>query len=147
MTNSIFTSQLSFLKRVMELNASDITHEESLISSPQSGNSVNWLIGHMIVVRDNMLRAAGLQPLAGEKMEQLYNRGTQNVTKENAMPLEDLINLYYKGTEKMFKRLEGEEIAGEENVQSIAGLIFHECYHSGQIGLFRRLIGKEPKLR
>lgn len=147
MTNQIFSSQLSFLKRVMELNASDITHEESLISSPQSGNSVNWIIGHIIVVRDYMLKAMELEPLANEEMEKLYNRGTPNITKDNAMPLEDLIKMYYKGTDNMFKRLEGEEIAGEESVKSIAGLIFHECYHSGQIGLFRRLIGKEPKLK
>jgi len=147
MTNTIFASQLGFLKMVMQMNASDITHEESLVSSPQSGNSVNWLIGHMLVVRDNMLKAMDLPSLTNEEMEKLYNRGTQNITKETGMPLEELISLYYKGTDEMLKRLQGEEITDAEKINMIAPLIFHESYHSGQIGLFRRLIGKEPKIK
>ncbi len=147
MTNSIFSSQLKFLKRVMELNTGDITQEESLVSSPQSGNSVNWLIGHMIVVRDLMLDAMGLECMASEEMVATYSQGTKNVDKESAMQFTELLKMYYQGTEEMLKRLEGDELNDEEKVKSIAGLIFHECYHSGQIGLFRRIIGKEPKIK
>lgn len=147
MTNSIFSKQLKFLKRVMELNTGDITQEESLVSSPQNGNSVNWLIGHMIVVRDLMLDAMGLKCMASEEMVAIYSQGTKNVDKESAMQFTELLKMYYQGTDEMLKRLEGEELNEEEKVTSVAGLIFHECYHSGQIGLFRRIIGKEPKIK
>ncbi|MBN8571582.1 MAG: hypothetical protein J0M18_18310, partial [Ignavibacteria bacterium] len=82
--NKVLATQFTFLKRVMALNASDVSQKDSLISSPSSGNSVNWIVGHMIAVRDAILQALGAEKMASEEMEKLYNRGTPNVTSENA---------------------------------------------------------------
>ena len=35
----------------------------------------------------------------------------------------------------------------EEKIKSIVGLAFHEAYHAGQIGILRRVIGKEGVLK
>jgi hypothetical protein len=147
MTNSILSNQLATLKRVMEINASDITHEDSLISSPQDGNSVNWITGHMIVIRDFMREAMGLKAAVSKEMKDIYDRGTANVTKENAMKFEDLLKIYYDGTDEMLKQLEAAELTDEEKIKTISTLVFHESYHAGQIGLFRRIMGKEPKIK
>ncbi len=147
MTNSIFSQQLQFLKRVMGMNTEDVSQEDSLIVAPNGGNSANWIIGHMIVVRDGMREAMGLAPLADEAMIELYKRGTPNIKKENSHQLEELLKMYYSGTDEMVKRLEGDEVKDKEAVETITVLLFHEAYHAGQIGLFRRIIGKDSKIK
>ena len=147
MTNSIFSQQLQFLKRVMGMNTEEVSQEDSMVTSPNNGNSVNWIIGHMIVVRDGMREALGLKPIADETMKERYQRGSQNVTQETAYKLEDLIEMYYRGTDEMVARLEGDEVKDKEAVETVTVLLFHEAYHAGQIGLFRRLMGKDSKIK
>jgi len=145
--NKVLATQFTFLKRVMALNASDVSQKDSLISSPSSGNSVNWIVGHMIAVRDAILQALGAEKMASEEMEKLYNRGTPNVTSENAMDINKLIEMYNTGSDEIIKRLTENELTDKEAIETIAILSFHEAYHTGQIGLFRRLMGKEPKIK
>lgn len=145
--NEVLATQFTFLKRVMALNASDVSQEDSLISSPSSGNSVNWIVGHMIAVRDAILQALGAEKMASEEMEKLYNRGTPNVTAENAMDINKLIEMYNTGSDEIIKRLTENELIDKEAIETLAVLSFHESYHAGQIGLFRRLMGKEPKIK
>ena len=147
MTNSIFSQQLQFLKRVMGMNIEDVSQEDSLITSSNDGNSANWVIGHMIVVREGMRKALGLPAIADEAMVNLYDRGKSNVTKETAYKLEDLLEMYYRGSDEMIKRLESDEVKEQEAINTMTVLLFHEAYHAGQIGLFRRVMGKDSKIK
>ena len=147
MTNSIFSKQLQFLKYVVNLNLGEVSHEESLTTAPNVGNSVNWLLGHMIEVRDGMRKALGLEPIADEAMINLYKRGTENITADKAFKLEDLIEKYNRGSDEMIKRPESDEITDAEAVDTLTVLLFHEAYHAGQIGLFRRIMGKDSKIK
>ena len=147
MTNSIFSQQLKFLKHVVGLNTGEVSHEDSLTSAPNNGNSPNWVIGHMIVIRDKMRSALGLEAIADEKMLNTYDRGKQNVTKETAYKLEDLLEMYNRGSDEMIQRLEGDEVTDKEAIDTMTVLLFHESYHAGQLGLFRRIMGKEPKIK
>jgi len=151
MTNSIFSKQLQFLKYVVNLNLGEVSHEESLTTAPNGGNSVNWLLGHMIEVRDGMRKALGLEPIADEAMINLYKRGTENITADKAFKLEDLIEKYNRGSDEMIKRLEANgpdnEVKDAESIDTMTVLLFHEAYHAGQIGLFRRIMGKDSKIK
>lgn len=147
MTNSIFSKQLQFLKHVVNLNLGEVSQEDSLITAPNGGNSVNWLLGHMIEVRDGMRKSLGLDPIADEAMINLYKRGTENITAEKAFKLEDLLEKYNSGSDEMIKRLEGDEVTNGESIDTITVLLFHEAYHAGQIGLFRRIMGKDSKIK
>lgn len=147
MTNSIFSQQLQFLKYVIQLNLGEVSHEDSLTTAPNNGNSVNWLLGHIIVVRDGMRKSLGLTPIANEAMINLYQRGTPNIIGEKAFNLNELIEMYNRGTDDMVSRLEGNEITDKEAVDTMAVLLFHEAYHAGQIGLFRRIMGKDSKIK
>lgn len=147
MTNSIFSQQLQYLKRVMGMNIEDVSQNDSLITSSSDGNSVNWVIGHMIVVRDGMREALGLKPIADETMIDRYQRGSQNVTKDTAYKLEDLLEMYNRGSDEMIKHLEGDEVKDAEALDTMTVLLFHEAYHAGQIGLFRRIMGKDSKIK
>ena len=145
--NKVLAQQFGVLKQVMALNASDVSQDDSLISSPSNGNSVNWLVGHMIAVRDVIIKILGGEPLADEKTHSLYDRGKTNVTKENAMNINELLEIYYKGSDEIISRLSEKELTEEKDIETIATLSFHESYHAGQIGLFRRIMGKEPKIK
>ncbi len=124
MTNSIFSKQLQFLKYVVNLNLGEVSHEESLTTAPNGGNSVNWLLGHMIEVRDGMRKALGLEPIADEVMINLYKRGTENITADKAFKLEDLLEKYNRGSDEMIKRLESDEITDAEAVDTLTVLLF-----------------------
>jgi len=145
--NKVLAQQFGILKQIMEINASDVSQEDSLISSPSNGNSVNWLVGHMIVVRDTIIKTVGGETIADEKMHQLYDRGKPNITVENAMNIKTLLDMYYEGSGKIIAGLNEKELTEEKDIELLATLSFHESYHAGQIGLFRRLMGKEPKIK
>ena len=49
--------------------------------------------------------------------------------------------------DEMVKRLEGDEVTDKEALDTITVLLFHEAYHAGQIGLFRRIMGKDSKIK
>lgn len=147
MSNSIFSQQLSFLKHVTGLNTTDVSQEDSLISAPNGGNSANWVLGHMIVIRDTMRKALGLEAIASEAMKDAYDRGKKNVTSETAFKLVDLFEMYNRGTDEMIKRLDGDELKDQEALDIMTVLLFHEAYHAGQLGLFRRIMGKDSKIK
>lgn len=147
MTNSIFSQQLRFLKHVVGLNSGEVSHEDSLISAPNGGNSTNWVLGHMIVIRDGMRKALGLDAIADEKMKDTYDRGKENVSSDSAYKLEDLLEMYNRGSDEMMKRLEGDEVKEQEAIDTMTVLLFHEAYHAGQLGLFRRIMGKDSKIK
>lgn len=147
MTNSIFSKQLQFLKYVVNLNLGEVSHEDSLTIAPNGGNSVNWILGHMIEVRDGMRKALGLEPMANEEIINLYKRGTPNISGDKAKKLEELLAMYNTGSDEMIKRLEGDEVTNAESIDTMTTLLFHEAYHAGQIGLFRRIMGKDSKIK
>jgi hypothetical protein len=57
-------------ERVFKINFDGITHEESL-KEMYTCNSVNWILGHMVFIRNNILRDLKLPPLADENMKDI----------------------------------------------------------------------------
>lgn len=120
----------------------DITHEESLIEPEQGGNSINWILGHLVISKDSVLKELGFEPLCNDEYEKLYERGTKPAP-ECAIKIEDILKLYNEGNEKVKKALAESPVIDDEKRESIIFLAFHESYHTGQIGLMRRVLGKE----
>ena len=51
--------------------------------------------------------------------------------------------MFNESQEKMLKALDEVDIrADEEKMKNIPGLSFHEAYHAGQMGVLRRVVGK-----
>jgi hypothetical protein len=94
-----------------------------------------------------MRKALGLDALADEEMLNLYDRGKPNVSKETARKMADLLEMYNRGSDEMMKHLESNEIKDKEAIDTMTVLLFHESYHAGQIGLFRRIMGKDSKIK
>lgn len=133
---------------VINKNLEDISHEESLITAPAGGSCINWVLGHVILTRDYLHELLGIEKMCDEKFESVYSRGTEKVSREDAVGIKELIEKYNLSQERLMKALDEIDIRSDEKLlEEIPGLSFHEAYHAGQTGILRRVIGKEGKIK
>ena len=64
---------------VLNRNLKDLTHEESLVTPQGGGNSINWILGHIIVSRDDIRELLGLKRLYVDDLK-LYKSAGLNST-------------------------------------------------------------------
>ncbi|MCZ6792890.1 MAG: DinB family protein [Planctomycetota bacterium] len=142
-------------------NADGLSNEEGLSAPERGGNSLNWVVGHVLASRNEFFPLVGLEPFWDEERMKLYERGSPNVTDAAAaVPLEELLRdlgrsqealqgyLKRATPEDLERRLpEPSELLGETVGQALTVLSFHEAYHAGQTGILRRRLGKEGVLK
>ncbi|HJY64141.1 MAG TPA: DinB family protein [Ignavibacteria bacterium] len=137
-----------FNHRAIGINLKDLTHEESLVSNSSGGNSINWILGHIIINRDDIFELLGMSRERDEKFSSLYSRGTQNIASENALLLEKLLEMFNSSQKKMEDGVSGADLSGDpEKLKRLTFLAFHEAYHVGQTGILRRIAGKEGAIK
>ncbi|MEO6695644.1 MAG: hypothetical protein ABIY50_11265 [Ignavibacteria bacterium] len=129
---------------VINKNLEDISQDESIMTPPDGGSSINWILGHIVLTRDVIHEMFGIKKMCEEDFEKLYARGSSTIRKEDAQDISSLLKIYNDSQEKIMKALEESDIrADEEKMNNIPGLSFHEAYHAGQMGVLRRVIGKK----
>ncbi len=131
-------------ERVFKINSEGIRHEESL-KEINNCNSVNWILGHMVYIRNTILGLLGLPPLAEEKMRDVYGRGVVQPDMSKAMNLELLKKMYLDSQPYIMQGLE--RVKEEAILEQLTFMGFHEAYHLGQIGLLRKMLGKEGAIK
>lgn len=124
------------------LNLEGVEDEQALRTPGEAGNSINWITGHVVAYRGQLLSALGAEPPAEETSMGLYRSGGE-WTPERALSLERLVGLLGASQEALSATFEGEAApetsrAGEVD---LAFFHFHEAYHVGQLGLARRCLG------
>lgn len=137
-----------FNNYVISVNLEGITHQESLISPQGGGNCLNWVLGHILVSRDDARGIVGLQRLSDEKMDSLYKRGTVKLDSNSAYPLEDLRGRMKAGQKELEDAIRSTDLSAKpDDLKELTTLAFHEAYHSGQTGLLRRIAGKDGAIK
>lgn len=140
---SIFDSS----HEVINMSVNDISHEESLVSPPAGGNSINWVLGHMIFHRDVTREILGLEKQYGGSLEQ-YARGSGQLQPAKAIEFSRLIEMYNSGHKALTEKLKNTDLIPDaEKRETVTTLAFHEAYHVGQVGILRRVIGKEGAIK
>lgn len=140
---SIFDSS----HEVINMSVNDISHEESLVSPPAGGNSINWVLGHMIFHRDVTREILGLEKLYGGSLEQ-YARGSGQLQPAKAIEFSRLIEMYNSGHKALTEKLKNTDLIPDaEKRETVTTLAFHEAYHVGQVCILRRVIGKEGAIK
>jgi hypothetical protein len=142
---------------VVKAQTEGLTNEDSLIQSP-NGNCLNWVIGHIVEGRDDMLEVLGEPRIAGAAVER-YQRGSEPITGAGAdvLPLAQLLELFDQSQAHIETTLGGMDLTdlarkseddprGRSIGQRIFFLYFHETYHVGQTELFRQRAGKDDKI-
>lgn len=133
---------------VVKKNVEDITHEESLMTPEKGGNSLNWIVGHIVVHRDVIAGMLGLEKFLDEKNTELYKRGSENIDPSLAKDFTELMKLYDSSHEKIIEVLNEKDFADDQEIsRGLVGLGFHEAYHCGQTGVLRRVIGKAGAIK
>lgn len=147
--------------RALAANLDGFTHEEALAQPPGGGNCVNWIVGHIVVHRNHMLRALGVASVWDASADARYDRGSEPVTgAEGAQPLDALRGALDRSREALlgaFDALTPEQLAAEPEAASgsatgplgrrLALLIAHEAYHAGQVSMLRRVSGRPGAIR
>jgi hypothetical protein len=142
--------------RTIRSNLEAISHQESMRpASEAGGNSLNWVVGHTVQTRNVVLRLAGAEPIWDDGLMLLYSSQEDVIfDPARALPLERLeadldetqvrIRAVLPGIAP--ERLAAPAFFGTVGF-TLAFLVFHEGYHSGQLGILRRLLGKPGKIK
>ncbi len=131
-------------ERVFKINFEGITHEESL-REMHNCNSANWLLGHLVLYRNTVLSQVGLPAIADEKMKEIYGRGVVKPDMTKAIPLDTLKKMYEESQPGIMQSIE--KVKDEAALEQLTSLGFHEAYHLGQVGLLRKMLGKEGAIK
>ena len=138
-------------------NIKEIDHKESLIRPKPAGNSINWVLGHILVSRGLILKMMNEKPVLSDVQGSPYKRGSVVGINEILLPFESLVDRFNKSQKilkQSFESLTQEQLSESDEANDVEWqqqplgdklifLQFHEAYHIGQVGLLRRIIGKE----
>ncbi len=150
-----FGLNLNIIKRQTE----GLTHADSLLQPPFRANCLNWVLGHIVINRNRVLKVLAEQPVLDENELARYESGSEPVTgaEPGVLPLEDLLEALECAQERIaagLQRTTSEDLSKEVKIgeremtvdQRLFGLYFHETYHTGQTELLRQLAGKDDKV-
>ena len=146
---------------VVRVNLEGVTHEESLMMPHEAGNCANWVLGHLINIYSSALPVVGQQPVLELESIAQYARGSAALQTAHAIDLTEL-NAAWKETSARFiqgaSTMSDEQLAQrapfspsnnpDETVHSLLLTVaFHQAYHSGQLGVLRRVMGHEGAIK
>lgn len=143
---------------VLERNLADVTNEESFRPPKPSGNTMNWIVGHVVRTRNQALGLLGEKPLFEDADFAAYGAGGSNSAETIALDeLKRRFETLGPKLEGALKRSSPMQLSAaapfsptgnpHETVGTLlASIAFHEAYHLGQTGLSRRLLGKPGAL-
>jgi uncharacterized damage-inducible protein DinB len=138
-----------------------LTHDESLLQFPFRGNCLNWVIGHIINSRHQMLSLIDEAPLWTPEQLERYKRESEPVLGEapDVIRFEKMLDDLKTTQAKITARIQSftpEELQapGKEVIKGLTGcvadqlsfLIWHETYHVGQTDSLRQLAGRNDKV-
>jgi uncharacterized damage-inducible protein DinB len=136
--------------RLLELNSAGLTPELAA-QRPASGVvSVDWILGHLVYSRRGISRLVGGSLPDDPAWGQHYARGGQGTSTHLGWP--ELVQAF-QATDPVLKAAFEQVPDWDQSTinpalgieqpleQVVAFLYMHECYHLGQIGIVRKLLG------
>ena len=146
----------SLTHQVIRRRMEGLTQEESLVQPPTAGaNCLNWLMGHIVATRSNILAKLGQPDVWTYEQASRYIPGSDAVDAEglDALPIEEIMIAYDVSQELLVETLKTLSVDdllvpdGEENspgLPTLGGYLafyhFHESYHLGQIDMIMPVI-------
>ncbi len=157
MSNSASALKAQFdLQTRLYNNALDgITDAEAQNRNSDHVNHMKWIAGHLLNTRVDLLsRLTGGEPDTTYGAQ--FGRGVALDVNANYPPMEEITSRWKAAATKIsegFTQLPEEVLGAKAPVQApvaddtfrglLAFLVSHEAYHIGQLGLLRKMAGKE----
>jgi hypothetical protein len=145
--------------RLIQKQTEGLNHADSLVQTPYNINCLNWVIGHIAVSRDRILRLLGEETLLGKDETNRYKTDSDPITGdgEDVIRLERLLKILAEGQVRLeagISRLTEADLAKEIQVRArqvplgarLHGFYFHDTYHTGQTDLLRQVSGTNDKI-
>jgi len=144
---------------VLKKNLDGVTHEESLIQPEGGGNCLNWVVGHIVATRNNVMELLNQEPVWSKELSGFYQRGSDPLRDgSNAQPLERILadldrsqDLLVAGLAAVSEPKLSAPSSDKSNAQTVGEMLFvlqfHEAYHAGQTGLLRRIAGHQGAIK
>ncbi len=154
-----FVAQFDYNVHAFERLVQGISHAESMVLPEFGVNNINWIVGHLIESRNELLEVVGLAPIWSAATRMKYQTGSQVVSEPDnpGVAFDRLVTDYLATQDLLVVRIT--EMTGEELnleigdglqdstiAETINGYIWHETYHIGQIELLRPMVGKTDKV-
>jgi uncharacterized damage-inducible protein DinB len=157
-TQQAIAQQFGFVYRMIADNVEGMTAEQSLASPTPGGNCANWIVGHLTNVQNGVMRAIGQEPVW--ESEQLANAGWEPITgKGKAIAWETMRDRILGSRDRCvaaIANLSDAQMAEQvphpfggttSRAELLSLLAFHQAYHSGQLGITRRVAGLEGAVK
>jgi uncharacterized damage-inducible protein DinB len=154
MIYELIRERYRFVNIAFKMNMKGISDADSLLAP--SGNSINWIVGHLLATRNSICKLLNCDPIMTPEQCEPYSRGSDAGNTDDFIPLKDLMKLFKQSQQTILDQiaeLTDEQLTtpiptdNENKPDTLANQLlffnFHEAYHVGQIGMMRRLIGKE----
>ncbi len=151
-----FTRNLEIIKEQTE----NLSHQQSLIQLPFRSNCLNWVVGHLLTNRCNILNLLGAEDLRPGVDLTHYERESEPILAdgEGVLRLEQLISYLEETQGRIAEVLARETELSLQRPKSYRGrpeqplahwlffLYFHDCYHTGQTEILRQAAGTDDKI-
>lgn len=146
--------------QIVKLQTADLTHPESLVQLPFRSNCLNWVVGHLVTNRLNVLKLLDAEPVFDAAPLARYQRESEPVTGEGEgiLQLEQLV-IWLEQAQVQIKELLANakpetlerQVAffGKRSMTIGEWLLFfyfHDSYHTGQTEILRQAVGKNDKI-
>lgn len=145
--------------RLIHMQTEGLSHADSLIQTPYNINCLNWVLGHIAVNRDNVLRLIGGEPVLSDNVYQSYVSGSDPIKEDGecVVQLEQLLELLGESQARIsdaVEKLSAEDLKKEilvgdtkmPVINRLFGFYFHDTYHTGQTELLRQISGMNDRI-
>ena len=143
-----------FNQDIIHQQLNGINHADSLLQPPFRGNCLNWVVGHILDIRDEALQLLGLPGVMTEAERMAYGYGSQPIVDAaQACELDSLVSRLDESLVAIVSKLEALSQADLEReariwrgpmplAEALSYQRWHESYHTGQLEYLRQLAGK-----
>jgi hypothetical protein len=155
---AILRRQGQGVARTVVINLDGITHEESLIQPHPGGNCINWVLGHLLSIYNQVLPLLGETPATDPDTIERYKRGSQAMTNPTeARRFEELRSEWDETVKRVDAGLAGltteqlDQLAppgpplvpGDRVRDLLSVVLFHQGHHAAQTGVLGWRGGKD----
>lgn len=153
----VFRNDAHLTSQALKANVAGLTQADSLVQPSPGGNCLNWVLGHLLSVYNDVLLMLGQEQVVDPEKLNRYARGSAPIQNPaGALELSELLSAWDKVLARIDTGLAGltpERLDAKapvsptnnpnETVRSLLAVVgFHQAYHVGQVGILRRIAGK-----
>jgi hypothetical protein len=145
---------------IIKMQTAGLSHADSLVQLPFRGNCMNWIVGHILTNRYNVLKLLGAEQPDETLRAGRYGRDTAPITPDEAdvLPLDELIATLEQTQSQiagLLAKITPEDLDCQvaffgRRTMTVADWLmffyFHDTYHTGQTEILRQATGKNDKI-